>query len=587
MIYNNPLSIFTEEQLQALELSPTKMKRFKKEILLQFQLTDETSVEFNGRSFDKNEVLEIFDDLQKNLTLHLNMYRDKELYDFLEKGDLAFFYRSEAKNNLINYSTYAEKINEFIVHKLDGVTVRVFDEIDKESVNVLKVIRKYTSKLRPEVSDKAYHKTYKKLSHHIRNLKFNYPTPLESDWDLVFFPEMSNLISETYFECLQSLPESFRDLTDSYAVWCQNFVLNPAFEKENRLSNFPTASLRLLLKAAQITSSLKTGHNKDLIASINNVLKTRTRRKFENKQHTYTTKNKHRTSRNYAPPQKSPASGLTTYQVLRFAALFFFFISMYARYSRSSSRHQSPPYSSYSDREKRESEKIEEILKQIELKRRDASGKSEKSEKQKEVKSGQSSPGSTEANTDAPVKKHPFRVRTPSEYEQIDLVYSTEKRLSKRRTPQSRKVIRYSGDISQYWNYKIIKTKKHSTYTDIYVETEFFPTRNFAFKSLIPQELLDKYEEMDFVFHFTNPDFPKTTFKHRLQYKRKPRATISYDEKESTERMELRNFATKKAQLRGTITRIDGVTRRATKRSFKISYDKKASVYKAKFGHSP
>lgn len=63
MNYTNPFGIFTKEQL--LNLDAKNLGSIKEQILQRFQQSNDTSIDINGRSIDKNTILEISDDLEK------------------------------------------------------------------------------------------------------------------------------------------------------------------------------------------------------------------------------------------------------------------------------------------------------------------------------------------------------------------------------------------------------------------------------------------------------------------------------------------------------------------------------------------
>ena len=90
MTYFSPLHIFDGQPVNGVD--DDSLKRLRKELLLQFDLKQQTTLELNGREYDKAGVLAVFDQLKGAAAEHhLRLYRNQGLLRFLEAGDMRFF----------------------------------------------------------------------------------------------------------------------------------------------------------------------------------------------------------------------------------------------------------------------------------------------------------------------------------------------------------------------------------------------------------------------------------------------------------------------------------------------------------------
>lgn len=250
MQYNNPFSIFTKDQIAQVERSG--LKSLKKEILLQFQLTDETTIDLNGRSVDKNEVLQIFDTLQKDVDLHLLIYKIDPLFRFLNDGDLFFFRDGISQDRVLSNDLYAYQINEFIIAKLNKKTPALLQNPTFKTPNQIAEITKYVS--RPDVNgaDRAFANVFTQESHQIKGLRLNHESPFLDNFSTVFHPEVTKAVSIPYYKSLCALPQSFEQFCRDYAIWCHNDVVNEAFRRESYYDKFDRDDLQTISAAQTI-----------------------------------------------------------------------------------------------------------------------------------------------------------------------------------------------------------------------------------------------------------------------------------------------------------------------------------------------
>lgn len=88
MQYSSPFHHFPQESIATLADNPQQLRLIRKRLLAEIELSNTQSIWVNGRELTKFDVINLFDSLQneKNLELHLAIFMEKDLLDFLEKG---------------------------------------------------------------------------------------------------------------------------------------------------------------------------------------------------------------------------------------------------------------------------------------------------------------------------------------------------------------------------------------------------------------------------------------------------------------------------------------------------------------------
>ncbi len=175
------------------------------------------------------------------------------------------------------------------------------------------------------------------------------------------------------------------------------------------------------------------------------------------------------------------------------------------------------------------------------------------------------------------------RTNSPS----IEDILKQQKRNSENAANLDKKLTlqRYTGDQIDLWNNKYIKSKEHEVYEALNIEVGTFPTAYADFEQLIPQDKIRKYvkqKEQQFVFIFTNPDFPNIKMRHRVKAKfgNLQMNAVKYDglknkSKKDKVKLTTKRFSTKNGKLKGTISRYDHLkSEPISKEKFSIEYVK-------------
>jgi len=226
MSYTNPLSIFSKEQIEKLNVD--NLKSLKKETLLYFQLSDEATIERNGKQLDKNQVLEIFDTLQSDLDLHLKIYNNKSLLEFLEYQKMDFFSDTHSQEHVLNDAKHKDRINDILAEVLNKYTASILTNPRFSALGQLKLIASYTSQVGQNFQDKVYARSYQELKAFVDKNREQYETPFMQDEGLSFHPDLDKQVNPLLYRCFEYLPGPFRDIAFLYAAWCHNNIVNKA-----------------------------------------------------------------------------------------------------------------------------------------------------------------------------------------------------------------------------------------------------------------------------------------------------------------------------------------------------------------------
>ncbi len=250
MSYTNPLSIFTSEQIES--LSTEKLKSLKKETLLYFQLSDDATIERNGKLLDKNQVLEIFDRLQTELDLHLKIQRNKPLLEFLEYQKMDFFSDPASQDQVLNDAEHSTAINEILATELNNHTANLLTNVRFANLNHLKLIADYGQKAGQVFQDKTYSKSYRETKAFVDKMREKYTTPFIMNEGLSFHPDLDKQVNPLFYRCFEYLPGPFRDTAFLYAVWCHNDIVNKALTREADYTKYKRLNLKTISKAMEI-----------------------------------------------------------------------------------------------------------------------------------------------------------------------------------------------------------------------------------------------------------------------------------------------------------------------------------------------
>ncbi len=539
MTYTNPLGIFSEAQLD--KLTDKHLKSLKKEILLHFQLSDKATIDRNGKQYDKNQILEIFDDLQQNLEVHLKIFNNKALLAFLENADLDFFKNKQAIDAVQRDYLFRDRIDKHVAEQINLVSASLVNKLTAKSPEALESILNYSSKMSSNIKDKAYNKAYLGLKTHVDNLRKKYPHPFIASSGLIIHPDLYELIDPVFYDCFKHLPGAFQDIGYTYGVWCHNEIVNKAFERETMYFLYERNDLSVIVKAMEIGC---------------NVTKSEAFR--ENTQEI----------KNYLADQDlKPKPQQAKFQSQSQSK------SQSQTQASSKSQSQSPPTSRQKTPRYRQGNSKSSAA---------GTGKTLITAILVIVGILRLLLGIAQCNkNDSYTRNNGYGQQQDYQKEVQDLI---KKQTRASRLQNQTKLLRYIGDDKSMWNSKLLRTEEVNNVIELDYEVDVFPTNYQDFSFLIPDKIKEKYfgESKDYVVKFSNKDFPGRSFSYRFRCNVNSmdrKNSVTLDKKSSNDGNKL-SFTVKRLlkrkKLKGTITRygtVDNIFTELVKVPFEIADD--------------
>ena len=252
MNYHNPLSIFSDSQLQ--HIYDGNLRAVKKELMLQFQLEESVTINLNGKELDKNGVIKLLEEIERDLGLHTEIFRNKDLLRFLEEGDLRLFENQTLEDDKITEKHYKLIIDK-VIKKLNYITGNYIKQAKPTTNKKLKIILKFAEDLEPHQKMQAYLTAYEIIDKKVRKARDLFTSPFISPGKLAFHPEIHNLIDPTFYKQFQYLPEHFENIKRNYGIWCNNVVVVKSWKSVENLKQYDKNTLRTIRSAAEIASN--------------------------------------------------------------------------------------------------------------------------------------------------------------------------------------------------------------------------------------------------------------------------------------------------------------------------------------------
>ena len=217
MKYINPYLLLKFNN-QFEKISELEIKRAKRIILSELELSDNQLYLYEGIELSKSDILKILDDLDDPIKrkYHVFIYYDKKLYSFLTKADLSFFENYEQRN------FYADK--EFIKlispYFVEQYSLAFRSNFIKNDINGLKVLLNVPPHITKDDFERCFEITYKyieqiqsdliSLTNEIKNKKEYYRKNTKKINEI--------LGKKINFNTLNLLPQYFHDINNKIAT---------------------------------------------------------------------------------------------------------------------------------------------------------------------------------------------------------------------------------------------------------------------------------------------------------------------------------------------------------------------------------
>lgn len=248
VVYHSPFHLIPEAKRDHPETLDLKILR--RELLLRLELSGETTIQINGREYDRNDIIQAIESLKTNYYFHLSLYRNQPLLRFIESGQLTFFDDPDSWP-LIEDNKFQQWIAPYFCARYADVLYRLVAKGKLHHINKLSRILKSDFPLPLPYRELCYQPTvayYQELIKEISN-KFRNPFPPKSK---KLPPELANFLCSFHYKVLSLLPEDFFPVKKSFGDYCYR-LLALAIDQDNLpLDIFPSQTRHILKWAVKI-----------------------------------------------------------------------------------------------------------------------------------------------------------------------------------------------------------------------------------------------------------------------------------------------------------------------------------------------
>lgn len=260
MNYINPFHILSSHVRDGEKIDKALLKRVKKRLFSEFELLDSATIFIGDNEFDKNAILHFFDKIEKDKALyqHWQIYQNKPLLEFLEKGDLTFFKRSNAIEEIITDEKLFHYISPYLVEQFND---ELYEAIRKNDIRQARLLSKSIQALKNREETNAYQKTYRYLRGKIQDLKLTAENAKNTQ-HRVLDSEVENFLHPSFMTIFNLLADHyFERIRNEYAIQLETLAVN--------LHN---TSRRTDLGIECLEAGLELNLNEDSISRLNYVL---------------------------------------------------------------------------------------------------------------------------------------------------------------------------------------------------------------------------------------------------------------------------------------------------------------------------
>ena len=251
--YQSPLHLIPEEALSS--LSEDRLRRIRKEVMLQFELSDATTIQLNGRTYDRTAVLQAFEQLEKNFSYHLLLFQDKALLRFIEGEDISLFYEDRTWEELGDAS-FLSWLTPFFQARLGKTINQCIQKPGFFSIKKLRAFNESSLQVPYSISFQAYAKPYEELDYMVKEAEKAFSQPFSSAKGLRLKKGLESHLSAHLFNVFRWLPSEFYGLRERYTIAAHN-MLADIFKRNRYFKNFRVEELKLMKMAAQFSSTFR------------------------------------------------------------------------------------------------------------------------------------------------------------------------------------------------------------------------------------------------------------------------------------------------------------------------------------------
>jgi hypothetical protein len=253
MTYQSPLHILDSLHITPDELTPEGITRLRKKLLAEFSLTSDITIDVNGQSYTKDEILKVIDQLKEvdNLVLHKAIFSRKPLLDWLENPQKSVFPQDLAQEVLDENleSDFYQKTLQF------SLANYVKFHFKKRHFIQLQKTVPFIANLQEEYRYDVYDVIYDEIQVIIDEIEYAQQNPNVRE-----NKERFGFISEPQWtDFLNNLPENFEGIREAYCYAAVNYTV--VIQRKDKEWTYEISSqLDQTLCEGSIRETIKSNH---------------------------------------------------------------------------------------------------------------------------------------------------------------------------------------------------------------------------------------------------------------------------------------------------------------------------------------
>ncbi len=218
MYYINPYNLLEIESDNIADVDVTILKKAKRKLLSELELSETNTIQYKGTGLTKADCLIAIDDLDNKdkRDFHIFIYQNKDLNNFLSKGELGFFYRYKVES-IYKLNEFIDFISAYFAQQYNKQLSRYYKE---GSFEIVKLILSVTPIVNESGKELCYRGTYlflKEIEKEIVNISKDIENK-RSTFFINNFEGISEAISNRLkINLLNILPNYFQNVRNQLA----------------------------------------------------------------------------------------------------------------------------------------------------------------------------------------------------------------------------------------------------------------------------------------------------------------------------------------------------------------------------------
>lgn len=262
MRYLNPFDLLNTKINSVSEINIIDVKKSKKRILAEIELSDDASISIKNIKFFKSDCLKAFDELEDKdkLEFYFFIYQYQELNNFLYNGVTKFFvnFRHES---IFDLPEFIDFLSPYFAPKYTYVLLKV---LEKKSCKALEILNSIPILVNTEYLDHAFHGAYNFIQNIIKWID-NISKEIKNGTSVYNEDNIEKLIEnfnqKIHIKTINLLPSYFQEVRNNLSYALRNLSINIF----NNIGD-SEASVKLLQYALniKIDDLIKNNFQKDL-----------------------------------------------------------------------------------------------------------------------------------------------------------------------------------------------------------------------------------------------------------------------------------------------------------------------------------